>query len=103
MDETVMLQRLQKSSTINFFVGLYVTFLVIGVNILTVNYLQDRLEQMATTDKLAGVKNRRSFEHDFRRIAYTAPRDGRPFSLVVLDIDHFQSGLGSLQGKVGGA
>ncbi len=91
MDETVMLQRLQKSSAINFFVGLFVTFLVIGVNILTVNYFQDRLERMATTDKLTGAKNRRAFEHDFRRIAYTASRDGRPFSLVILDIDHFKS------------
>ena len=91
MDETVMLERLRKSSVINFVVGLFVTFLVIGVNIFTVNYFQDRLERMATTDKLTGAKNRRAFEHDFRRIAYTASRDGKPFSLVMLDIDHFKS------------
>jgi len=56
-----------------------------------VNYFQDRLERMATRDKLTHVKNRRAFEQDFRRIAYTASRDGKPFSLVMLDIDHFKS------------
>lgn len=91
MDETVMLNRLRKSSLINFGMGLLVTFLVIGVNILTVNYFQGRLERMATTDKLSQVKNRRAFEDDFHRIAYTASRDGDPFSLVIIDIDHFKN------------
>lgn len=91
MDETLMLNRLRKSSLINFCLGLLVTCLVIGVNIVTVNHFQARLERMATTDKLSQVKNRRAFEDDFHRIAYTASRDGDLFSLVMIDIDHFKS------------
>lgn len=91
MDETAMLHHLRKSSAINFGVGLLVTLLVIGVNILTVNYFQGCLERMATTDKLTHTKNRRAFENDFQRIVYTASRDGNPFSLVMLDIDHFKT------------
>ncbi|WP_300671220.1 sensor domain-containing diguanylate cyclase [Desulfoluna sp.] len=91
MDETMMLNHLRRNSLINFGVGLLVTLLVIGVNIVTVNYFQDRLERMATTDKLTQVKNRRAFEHDFHRFAYTMSRDGTLFSLVMFDIDHFKA------------
>jgi len=52
--------------------------------------LEERLERLATTDELTGLYNRRRgvevLEHEIER----ARRSGAPFSLVLLDIDHFK-------------
>jgi diguanylate cyclase (GGDEF)-like protein len=49
-----------------------------------------RLAELATTDELTGLKNRRCFrealDHHFR----LALRQGHPLSLAILDIDHFK-------------
>lgn len=54
------------------------------------NEAQVRLKQMAITDDLTGLRNRRyimeRLEEEFQR----AKRTGRPLSLVMLDIDHFK-------------
>lgn len=54
------------------------------------NEAQVRLKQMAITDDLTGLRNRRyimeRLEEEFQR----AKRNGRPLSLVMLDIDHFK-------------
>lgn len=54
------------------------------------NEAQVRLKQMAITDDLTGLRNRRyimeRLEEEFQR----AKRSGRPLSLVMLDIDHFK-------------
>jgi diguanylate cyclase (GGDEF)-like protein len=57
---------------------------------LTLKQLQDRLRRMARTDALTGLYNRGYFE---TRLAYEyrrRTRYGRPFTCLVIDIDHFK-------------
>lgn len=49
-----------------------------------------RLEQLATTDGLTGLLNRRAFEEQARRDVEAAHRSGHPLSLLLLDLDHFK-------------
>ena len=48
------------------------------------------LEQMANTDPLTGVHNRRSFLADCEKEILRSSRSGLPFSLIMIDIDHFK-------------
>ncbi len=52
---------------------------------------RNRLEHLATVDPLTGVKNRRSMDQELEVAAATAERNGLPYALVMLDLDHFKS------------
>lgn len=53
--------------------------------------MEAELRRLATTDALTGVSNRRGFmekaEHELRRVQ----RYGNPFTMIMVDIDHFKS------------
>jgi two-component system chemotaxis response regulator CheY len=49
-----------------------------------------RLAELASTDELTGVKNRRRFREDLELLFSQAARLGSPLSLILLDIDHFK-------------
>ncbi len=50
----------------------------------------ERLAELATTDALTGLHNRRYLEAHAQRLLAVARRSGRPLSLVMLDLDHFK-------------
>jgi diguanylate cyclase (GGDEF)-like protein len=47
-------------------------------------------ESRAATDALTGLPNRRSVDDTLRRMLAQADRSDRPFSIVLLDLDHFK-------------
>jgi diguanylate cyclase (GGDEF)-like protein/PAS domain S-box-containing protein len=49
-----------------------------------------QLQQLATTDALTGLRNRRVFEERMEIEFEVARRKGRPLSLLVLDLDNFK-------------
>jgi len=49
-----------------------------------------RMESMAHTDPLTGLLNRRSMEQRLREAAQGFQRTGRPFCVVMADVDHFK-------------
>jgi diguanylate cyclase (GGDEF)-like protein len=49
-----------------------------------------RLTELAVTDELTGLSNRRCFFERARQEFEVAKRGGRPLSLVILDLDHFK-------------
>ncbi|HEX8071942.1 MAG TPA: diguanylate cyclase [Pyrinomonadaceae bacterium] len=53
------------------------------------NYL-DSCEEAAFTDHLTGLANRRRFERQLAREVARTRRYGRPFCLLLVDIDHFK-------------
>jgi diguanylate cyclase (GGDEF)-like protein len=68
---------------------------------LALNVARNQLEQLAHTDVLTGLANRRSCQtHGAQGIAY-AQRYGTPLSLVVFDIDHFKN-INDVYGHEGG-
>lgn len=75
----------------NLLIGLMVTVLVIVINVLLVNYYQGKLEDLATTDDLTGLPNRRFFMAQAAREVANASRAGRPVSMLMIDLDHFKS------------
>lgn len=50
-----------------------------------------KLEALAVTDSLTGVKNRRAFEDALNQERNRVARHGTPFSLVMVDVDNFKS------------
>jgi two-component system cell cycle response regulator len=58
------------------------------------DYLRDRLDEsveLAVTDALTGLHNRRYMETHLAALAEQAGATGRPLSLVLVDIDNFKS------------
>lgn len=57
------------------------------------DYLRNRLQEsveMAITDPLTGLHNRRYMEGHLKTLVSEAIRTGRPLSMLVADIDHFK-------------
>ena len=52
--------------------------------------LHEETTRLSLTDGLTGVWNRRYFQMQFRQVLATATRFARPFSLLMLDLDHFK-------------
>ena len=52
--------------------------------------LRESLQAMATVDELTGVWNRRAFETEAERAVARHQRNGEPFVMAILDIDHFK-------------
>ena len=50
----------------------------------------DSCEEAAFTDHLTGLANRRRFERQLEREVARTLRYGRPFTLLMIDIDHFK-------------
>ena len=48
------------------------------------------LEQLATHDALTGLYNRRKLDEELEREIARATRHSRPFSIILLDLDHFK-------------
>ena len=49
-----------------------------------------RLQALATTDSLTGLKNHRAFHESVGEQFAQARRSGQPLSLILLDLDHFK-------------
>jgi diguanylate cyclase (GGDEF)-like protein len=52
---------------------------------------EDKLEELATTDALTGLKNRRKFDHEIDSEWRRALRHKSPLSLLMIDADHFKT------------
>ena len=52
--------------------------------------LNTRLEKLATTDSLTGIYNRRAVLNRAKTELHRAQREGRVFSLAILDLDNFK-------------
>jgi diguanylate cyclase (GGDEF)-like protein len=54
-------------------------------------FLHDEARRLSITDGLTGVWNRRYFQMQFRQVLATSLRFKRPFSVLMLDLDHFKT------------
>jgi diguanylate cyclase (GGDEF)-like protein len=49
------------------------------------------MQQLLGTDALTGIANRRNFDEALARNWHRCARDGRPLSLLMIDVDHFKA------------
>ena len=85
------MRRLRNVLGIALLISTLATLLVLGITLYTVNRFQRRLEDMATTDALSSLPNRRSGEILFEQAMHNAKRFKQPLSAVVVDLDQFKS------------
>jgi diguanylate cyclase (GGDEF)-like protein len=52
---------------------------------------EDKLEELATTDSLTGLKNRRKFDAEIETEWRRAARQKTPLALLMIDADHFKA------------
>lgn len=62
---------------------------------------KEQAETLARRDELTGLNNRRAFFHDGEQVLNQAKRYGHPFSLIMLDVDHFKQ-VNDTYGHAGG-
>jgi two-component system, cell cycle response regulator len=53
--------------------------------------LHDEAQRLSLTDGLTGVWNRRFFRMQFNQVLATSTRFNRPFSILMMDLDHFKT------------
>ncbi|ABA89688.1 diguanylate cyclase [Syntrophotalea carbinolica DSM 2380] len=90
-DETQAIAGIRRNFYESLIFDLLIIVVVLGITIYTVNRFQNTLEEMATTDKLTGAWNRREFDRCFDMACYLSKRQGRPFSVVLFDVDDFKT------------
>ena len=89
-EEDAALSPLRRTLYLNLAVCVVVTTLVLAAVTWTLNRYQERLEIMATTDKLTGLTNRQAFEPLMARALDRARREGSPVTALMADIDKFK-------------
>ena len=93
--------RIREALYVNLAICVGIVLLAIVLNDITVRRFRRRLEVMATVDPLTGLMNRQAFELVSERRLAERLRDGKPFALVMADLDYFKQindRLGHLSG-----
>ncbi len=83
-------KRIWTTFLINLLVCGIISFVVVRLTRMTIHSYQERVEKMASTDKLTGLYNRQAFDVMFEAAVAEAGRDGTPFALLSMDLDHFK-------------
>ncbi len=89
-NETRSLRSARANLLRTILVGLAVSVAIIALSAVTMRRFDRRLEKLATTDSLTGAANRRAFDARLAEAINRSQRNGIPFSLVLLDVDHLK-------------
>ncbi|WP_409421021.1 sensor domain-containing diguanylate cyclase [Pseudaeromonas sp. ZJS20] len=89
-EETPFDGRLWNSLLTNLLLSLAIAAGVLVVAHFTFRGYQQRLERMASTDKLTGAMNRQVFEEQLTVLHQLAVRRRHPLALAMLDLDYFK-------------
>lgn len=88
--ESKAVRRIINVLFINIVICVVVTTVVLFLTHLTLSTYQQKLEEMATLDKLTGIYNRQAFSILFKEMIKEVHRRFFPFSVIIMDIDHFK-------------
>ncbi|MBG0791142.1 MAG: GGDEF domain-containing protein [Desulfovibrionaceae bacterium] len=89
-DEAGVMKSARNSLIHTLVAGGCVSALVILLCVVTINYFQNRLEDLAQIDPLTNAANRHALEKRYARSAYRAERYGRAFSVIIIDLNKFK-------------
>lgn len=85
----------------NLWIGFGIILLTAAIIAWAVTLYHRRLSVLASTDKLTGLANRQAFDSVMTRLERAGRRARRPFSVLLLDIDHFKR-INDTLGHLGG-
>jgi len=88
--EDEALAGIRQTLYINLIVCLAITLVVVALTSATLGRYQNRLEELATTDKLTGLANRQAFDLLILQAINDAKRMQAPLCVLMADIDHFK-------------
>jgi diguanylate cyclase (GGDEF)-like protein len=83
-------ERIETAFLINLAVAVVISMIVLALAHFAVRGYHDKLEMMATQDKLTGVTSRQVFEFYFKQAVARGKRRDESLSMVLLDIDLFK-------------
>lgn len=83
-------QRIQETLMINLGVSFVISIIILILVYLIIASYQNKLEVMATTDKLTGCANRQVFDILFEQALIQSKRSKQPLSAMMFDIDYFK-------------
>ncbi len=91
-----LIRKLSQEQCVTFVFAsfLFVAFCSILLVSIFVDILQRKnyeIEKMSRTDFLTGIANRRSILEDLNRLSSVSKKNGRVFSILLMDIDNFKS------------
>lgn len=89
-NEASALAGIRKTLYINLSISLIITIIAVLLIYLALGRYQQRIEDMASTDKLTGLLNRHAFTILIDQLLAGYRREPRPMSLIMADIDHFK-------------
>lgn len=88
--EDEALAAIRQALYVNLAIGFAILMLVLSLAHYALNHYQQRIEQMAITDKLTGLLNRHACGILLHKMFSEYGRNQRTFSALLLDIDHFK-------------
>jgi diguanylate cyclase (GGDEF)-like protein len=89
-NEQESLQPLGQVLWLNLAIGTLATLGALGLTLWLVSRYQRKLIHVAVTDKLTGVANRSSGDAQFAQVRKDAIALDQPFSMMIIDCDHFK-------------
>ncbi len=88
--ESKVLRQILYTLIINLIICAIITTAILYLTHMTLSRYQKKLEAMATLDKLTEIYNRQAFSILFKELIKEVHRRFIPFSMVMMDIDHFK-------------
>ena len=79
-----------RQQLVNLAIVIAVVLMVVCITVILTRRYQRRIMQLATTDVLTGLFNRRAMGEDLNQVLAEADKNGKPFCLFLFDIDNFK-------------
>lgn len=89
-NEAPALAEIRQTLYVNLGISLVVTLVVLFLTHLALARYQQRMEELAATDKLTGLLNRQAFTIFIDKLVAEYRREPRPTSALLVDLDHFK-------------
>lgn len=89
--EEAALAGIRRTLYVNLGVCAFVTLLVLSITGLALSRYQERMEELATTDKLTGLLNRQALDLLLHQAMTRSHRAGSPLSVILADVDNFKA------------
>jgi len=79
-----------RQQLVNLAIVIVVVLMVVSITVILIRQYQRRIMQLATTDVLTGLFNRRAMGEDLNQMMADAGKTGKSFCLFLFDIDDFK-------------